>query len=150
VLGQPGEVEDEGEAEQGHAPGEGLLEGERQPPPAGAGRLQEGEGAGGAQGLAAASCQKQGGTAVQHRLGSAETEDEVALHELARRPQGDPLRLAQAHEQLVLHVVHLHAAAEATGEGGGEEALQLAPPRPAGKPGGDEDGLPPVGDAQPA
>ncbi len=149
-VGDAGVVEGQGDADHGHPGRQSPLQGQRQPPAAGATRLQEGDGRGRPQGLPAPRREQGGRAAVENGLGGAHAHHQVRLHQLPGGPQGHAGGVAHPHQELVLHVVHPYPAPEGAGEGGGEELLQLAAAGAAGKTAGDEHGLAPVGHPQAA
>src|SRR5581483_9443772 len=142
-------VEDERHADQGNAPRECTLERDREMPALRRRGLEERVRACRAEGVCAGSAEERRGTAVHHRLRSADDDDEIGLDEGTVDTQRRPRAAVERDELLVLDVVHDDVAVEPAREVGRHERLELALRRPPCKPGSDEQRLVARRDAEP-
>ena len=123
----------------GNTLGEPALDLDGEAPPLGGARLEQREGACGAQRVPAARREEGGRASVQHRLGRGRGHDEVGLDERLVDAERDVAGDAEVRHVLRLRVVHEHAALEPPPELGRDEQPDLARGRAPEEAAGDED-----------
>ena len=138
---QRGRVQSQGDAEQRHPGGQGLLELDSELPAARCGGLEQGVRVGRSQNVRAGRREQRGRAAVQDGLRGADGNDDVGLGERSIDAESPPAGPAHLDEVRALRVVHLDAAMEPSRELRVNEELQLAVPRLPGKASRDEQRL---------
>ena len=131
-------VEDEGDADDRHAPREGALELEAKPPALRCRGLEQRVRTGGAQNLLAGRADERGRPAVQNGLGCRHDDDHVGACERRMHAQGDRARAADVHEILALDVMHLDVTVEAARKLRRDQRLEPIAARAPREPAGDE------------
>ena len=126
-LGDTDVVDGERQPDERHPPRQLAFERERELPAGRAARLEQRHGVRPAKRLSPPRCQQDARPSVKHRLRRRDDDDRVRLDQLARRAQRYLSGRAQVDE-VSLDVVDDHPTTEATGEPGGDQRLEIAPP----------------------